>query len=609
MSGGIEPKSKLQEPRADAGLSSGTTIDASVSLPKIEARDARGSSPAWHDLNVSFAVIPEGMLSMPHVDAVRVERGGDYAVAVLYDVSPAGLTSQRLFNDLAAYPNVILCDHHGGAAPLAEAAGRELTGAQLVSAALPDLWAKGLLSLPHGGPLNLVGITSAGNIDPDSILCRVLLESFANPQLHEKVWRPRVLDKLVEAARFGDTTLFGGIDVEGVSYDSLGDAERLAITILALINVEKANVIADRCFELAVLRKNVRELFSEKFGELPEEGRMRAVFGLARGCSQFSSMEDLRAWLRQERGARYREGDAVRRSLEREAAERALSSDGQFHDLRQEKVRSFVFAEVSRRDVRDLFAGSLAPATGFAATHPPLFEPAVITRLFESISIKVLDALERPERHRKEVEAFLENLKDTHARAKRASDTVDGKITITEVDQPLERERSLPAKLHGSPMFDWLREAAASFGDPWLHIMNRRGSLVVSARVSRTGEERPNINLGCAAFVKDLHALEQASLKRAVDAGRVSHSEEPATFLIKPNLLLPLGRPHFSQHDLIALLLRHYEVLVHAEGAASDGSDKAQMPMVAAGGERVPFSGSYHFEEYRRALLSRARGS
>ena len=541
-------------------------------------------APRWHDVQTSFAVVPASRMTLAHVDEVRRSTAGEAAVAILYDVSPPGLSAQQLFNELGRYPKIVLCDHHNGAAPSHEVPGREVTAAEMIVATLPALWSKGLLRSSDGAACAIVGITNTMNIDPDSIICRLLIDSFSNPAMREVVWDSGNSDILVRAARFGDTTFFGGIDIESAQYDQLGESERIACAILKMISEERGALVADSCFAAATMRTKASEVFHAAH---PQGSSVAEQIAFLR---QTASQEDLCAWL--EKGGVHVDSlvrDSLR-SIKDKAAAQALDEDRLFNDVFHEEKKSFVLAHARRSDIRSVFGAADASCNEVA-----------IGRMFESLSNSLYDVLRHPARYRPHVEEFLRELREVHSAAQARSRTVEDKITITTAVDGLDRAPHVAHLERKSPVHDWLREAAASFGAPWLHIMDRRGHIVVSGRFSKPGETRPEINLAHPDVVAALRGLEEAAFERARAHSETVVSESPTPILVKSNLWLPLHKNHYTVEEVRDLLLKHYDTIVSAHGAVPPQSEEATYPAVTTSeGTQIPFSGSYHFERASR---------
>jgi hypothetical protein len=535
-----------------------------------------------------FAVIAPRQVTIEQVDSIRREKGGDEAVAILYDVSPVGLDAQALFDQLAQHPDVIVCDHHNGAAPLQEVPGREVTGAEVVVQTLKSLWNAGLLLKSDGTPLPLVGVTHSMNVDPDSIACRLLINSFSNPTLRETVWSDDNLPVIIDAARIGDTVLFGGLDSKNATYEKLSRAEKLTLTMLQLINEEKVALVIEKCLDTALLREKAFEIFQAQSATDGSGPALKTTF-----LRETAAPDQLKTWL-SERGVRIADFLQERKyDLSVNAAEEALAFGKQTRELLTETHRDIVFSWASQSDIRSVFCG---PSTSFNEEG--------IARMFENIERKLLRALQSPDRYEQQVRQFLGDLTELKETASRFSVTIDGKLTTTTLSGRLDRDPNKPQSAQRFPVYDWLREAAAAFGDPWLHLLDRNGQLVVSSRFAKAYEIQPQIDLSNRHIVGKLLELEATALANAQARGEAGADEQPAKFVIKPNLWLPMGKAHISRDDMVRLLLENYDHIVSPRKV--DEAVRAPLyPTVTCGSEQIPFSGRFHFERARKTVAGR----
>lgn len=548
------------------------------------------TAPGLSELIPLFRVVPPRDLSIKEVDRIRREEIGPDSVALVYDVSPPGLSPQELSDELARFPDVILCDHHNGAAPSKEVAGREVTGAEIVAETLQRLWSEGLLKRADGTMLTLIGITHSMNIDPDAIVCRLLINSFPNSSLRETVWGKENLPDLIAAARIGDTTLFGGLDIKHCTYEQLSRAEKLTLTMLHLINSEKLSLVTENCLDTALLRKHAFEKFQ---AELPQE-RSAANESRRNFLKATASPEGLRDWLNKKGMQPEELVKKDRETIRADAISKAFQSSTQRPDCEASIKETLVQKWASRSDIRSVFCG---PSASFTAT--------ALNRFFQNVERNLLKAINERDLYQNEVRQFLADLKSLRNKATTHSSTIGEKLTITTLQDRLDFNPERNQLTPRFPIYDWLREAAAAFGEPWLHILDRKGQPVMSARFPKSNEERPHIDLAKPEIVDELKALELAGFERAQREGKTAEGEKPAQFVIKPNLWLPLGRVHFSTNDLVELVKKHYDQIV-STALPKDPNAQPEYPTVRCGEETVPFSGSYHFERARRAVLSRS---
>ncbi len=459
-------------------------------------------------------IVPPGDVSIETVDSLRAAEGAH--AAVLYDVSPV-CTTDVLFEKQATFPRVVVCDHHNGAAPEKEVPGLEVTGAQVIADTLPRMWeAGGLAPLPGNRLFKLLAVTSAANIDPDAFISRFLIESYCNPGLRSEVWQAQTLGRLLRAARFADTTFFGGIDIPGLRYENMPDHMRLAFALFQMINEEKIDLVVNN--------------------------RIGKAIEMQRQSGQTVDVPD--------------------------TSDRAA-------------IRGYVFRWLTRQQVREVFEGN---------SHPPLFNPSTIEDMFASIVGKMVHLLKSPDDFRPLIEKFIADLQHVHQLGRSiledASLGPDKKISIMSPEAGrLDREPRLHQSLQRHPIWDWLREASAAFGDPWIHVMNRPKSMVISSRFPREGEDRPYIDLAVPAVVSQLRRLERECADSA--------GEPPVEFLVKANLWLPLGKPHFSCQQAVDLLLASWDFIVSKTAVVEERPRMKQVK--TADGDTIDWDGAYHY--------------
>jgi hypothetical protein len=584
------PKAGEAEQIMPASAASAVSQGALVA-PGILCATPKAAPPDFGELNALFEVITPKQTTIDGVDALREKCKAD--VVFLYDVSPVGLTSQQLFDQLAKYPKVVLCDHHNGAAPLHEAPGQEVTGAQIVVDTLQRLWKAGALSKEDGTPLTLLGVTHSMNIDPDSIACRLLIKSFANPTLRELVWNEPVLTTIIKAARVGDTTLFGGIDIESSSYEALSAAEKLAFIMLQLITDEKHSFVTEVCLDVALLRREAFQLFQKMhLTDNAAKTAARRVF-----IRDTKTEEGLSAWLAKH-GVQSEAFLIEKKSqLSADAAQQALSTDREHRQVLAERHKEIVRLSGRRADIRSAFCGEALQ-----------FNQHTITRIFESIEMKVLDAIRTPERYRDRACQFLADLKTLHEAAQKLSTDIDAKITVTTLSERLDFNPYRSQSFQQFPVYDWLREAAAAFGKPWLHLLRRGdGQFVVSARFPKQGEQRPTINLSQPELVAALTALEASCLNDFIKAGTTPSDEPAAKWVIKQNLLRPITPVHIPNKQMIDFLIQHYDQIVTATSNPPVANSPLFPSVTISSGDSaphsIPFNGWYHFARTQGAVV------
>ncbi len=512
-------------------------------------------------ITVQFGVIDKERTTLQEADALRVRLGGTQAIGILYDVSPP-VDSQELVGQLSNFRRMAICDHHGGAAPLQEIAGREVTGAEILARDLTRLSQSGVFAAEQdGSPAAIVGITNSMNIDPDSIICRYLLDAFCDPNKRAEAWSAERLQLAIDVARFGDTTFFGGIHIPSMQYQDLAPAVRISLSIMQMINEEKEDIVLQSKFSEALLAANIRRAAFTLALNGDNQTPFKAMLGIMRTISRdpHTAQQVLSGIL----GADLITVEGLKAGFTQEGRAQGLGAEAlkQFCRVR---LSNFTFHNLSRNRVKEVFHGKDQDDC-FGPAHPVLFDLATIGELFRNVSARLQELMRDPDLCKPFAERFIADLKDVHEMGKRYTtvlcphDFPDREVAVTVLRDRMDRDPEKFQTAQRHPIWDWLREAGAAFADPWLHVMDRGSSIVVSSRFAREGEERPCIDLSEPVTVAKLIDMEKQAA--------ALQGQPAADFLIKANLWLPIGKPHFSRQQVVELLQQSYDRIVQPAGS------------------------------------------
>jgi hypothetical protein len=482
-------------------------------------------------------------------DKLSLERGQP-VLCLLYDVSPAVRSSQELFNLQVQYPNVMICDHHGVTSPQVEVRGKEVTGTQRLIEALSELLPI-LEAVPEGSKkLCILGVTDTMNLDPDSLICRYLIDTFCDPELRKQVWTKNNLEIIVEAARFGDITFFGGIDYTNLRYENLEPHEKIAYAIFSELLFEKAELVKEKYLEIAIERFNAHHI--------------KKNYTLD---SLHKKLDDILNDKEAQQGAPLPPYERIFR--------------------KNQMLQNFVFKELKREEVRSVFTGVKDDGT-------QEFNTKSIEGIFEKIGERLIANTEegciKTEVYEGTVRGYLRSLKTVNKWSSAFTRSED-KIEVTTCVDRLDYNLGKPQKRQEFFIFDWLREAAAAFKTSSVHVMDRSktsGVTVISARAPKLGDinSDPYVNLSQPEVVGQLRALEAHYAELA--------GAKPAIFIVKPNLWLPIGSPlHIPIDVLTKFINENYNLLVcETDQYPYKNLTEPIMPKVTIGpGNTQPYSG------------------
>jgi hypothetical protein len=447
-------------------------------------------------------------------------------------------------------------------------------------------------------------VTHARNIDPDAFISRLLLESYFDPTRKPFVWdTPEHLQLLIDAARFGDTTFFGGVDLNITSAHSLPAAQQLGLAILELINEGREQFVFEHLREAAVLNRNLLSAAAKVEPDLAHSGRLmlalRSVYRMinAQCASEEAPHSTAHA---QQFLSRLLGSDCLTwPTLKQRVIESLQTAEGdQKLDLVQRTLRKAVLESLFPSQIRELFQGKVG-ANIYGPAHRPLWNESVIENLSATISGTILGLLSDEDKACFLADHFIRAMRRVSSVAEKRTTTLsipdvpEKRVSITTASQPLNPDAGVPRNRRVHLVDDWLREAAAALSvvDPqrpylppaWLHIMDRGdGNIVVSSRFARPNEPRPVIDLSNPSVVAELNAMEAAAAQGA--------NQSATRIIIKGNLWLPDGGPlHVPREAIVALLLRRYDEIVQVPSASS--SPQRLYPTVEIiAGKLLPFN-------------------
>lgn len=575
-----------------------TSKNQAQTMPDVSA--TRAPSIVAH---VKSVVIAPHETTVPRLEELRRTHGADFVL--LYDVSPVGVTPQLLFDELRAHPRVVIFDHHGACAPLCEIPGRELCAAEVIAQDLPVLARSTSLGATTDRPQTILVVTHSRNIDPDAFISRLLIESFFDPTRRPFVWDiEEHRNLLVEAARFGDTTFFGGVALESAQAQALDPAHRLGLALLELINEGKEQFVCEHLREAAVLNRNLVNATAKVEPELFQAGRtVLAIRSVYRSIERQNSADDphgvsataeqaLKALL----GSEYLTWESIK---ERVIASCEGSEEGSKLEHVNRMLRRAILESLFPSQIRELFQGKKANNI-YGPPHPARWNENSIEALSERITASIPELLTDDSKMCALADCFIRDMRRVSAVAGKHTSTVyvqndpERRVSITAARYPINPDAGIPRSQREYLMYDWLREAAAalSVGDharpylppAWLHVMDRGdGNIVVSSRFARHDEERPDIDLSRPEVIAELIKLEREAAART--------NQLPTNLIIKGNLWLPDGGPlHISTEAVVELLKRHYDVIVQPP-SSSRLAERVYPSIVIAPGNTAQFNG------------------
>lgn len=564
------------------GCESGTRVRQQEAIP----------GPTIGDVNLSFAVVSLHKNNFQTYEELRAQARTPGAVEpalIIYDVSPAG-SAQGLIDDLCRYSNIIVLDHHGGAAPACEARGKELTAAEVAVEGLTKLWTAGALTAQDGSPIQIIAATHSLNVDPDSVITGFLIESFMDPTLRDIGWSEGNKDLLIRAARFGDVSLFGGIDIPNLNPETMSDEMKVAFAILDLINVQKERLVIDTKLGEVATELNLRAVADQWYEK--HQGTFTNVEHARKEVEEAILSEIARAPALMSVGP---EGETMRRLrdafLRRELGEEFFTEDS-LRSMNPHLLSGKVFGTLSRSQVREVFIGK-DKSDLFSSKHAPYWNESSINDLLAKIRAELPCVLSNLDDYRPNYWRFAKGLQDVHELASHCSEVSgqlrypERRITLSKPHGRIDREEEKPQNRQRFPIYDWLREASAAYGDPVIHVMNRGGVMTIAGRAPQPGEDAPVVTLNHPEFVADLKMLEasKAELK-----GR-----PPAQFLIKANLVLPYGEHNITLGEVTTLIFAHYNNIVAPYNKAFMPVDPVPQMVDFGDGMERPFDGTHHF--------------
>lgn len=553
--------------------------------PQGQYREAAVPGPALGDVSVSFGIVQLSKNQFETYEEIRrqaVIPGKPKPVLAIYDVSP-GANSQGLADKLKEYNDIFILDHHGGAAPKVEVRGKELTAAQVTAEALPRMWEAGAFKSADGQSIPLIAATHTMNVDPDAVITGYLLESFMDPEKRKFAWSDHNKELLIKAARFGDISLFGGINIPALdprNMSSVPDEMKVAFTILDMINIEKKRLVLE-----------------SKLGEVVTEINLIAAAPLWKEKFGFKSLKQARKELEESiksRASKKPTMGPTRDALLKELLGDDFMTQEKLLDIEPAVLQRIVKFNLTRSQVREVFEGKKFNDI-YSDAHPAHWNEETINGLLKNIRDKMPEILADLSSFENNYRNFAERLIRIHGVAEKfkiSSRRVvapDNEITVLNLHDRLDHFDNLPQNEQPYIVGDWLAAAGAGFGKDPVHVKNENGHLTISSRAPQP-EERdtfPVVTLNNPKFVEELMDFERAQAE--------IKGVPPANFLIKANLVLAYGEHNIDLSRVTSLLLTMYDSIVTPYDPASANGVPTMHEVDYGNGVKGPFDGTRQF--------------